>query len=476
MKKGALIFISLSLTVLCIAQETISDRELFDLMRQEMRQQFEQYRRENDLAYAAYLQQTWVEYQVMKGLEPYSRPKPDSILTAITQPSVNIESIIDSSVPQMLIPQTPQLVNRNTNSAGGISILDFKFYGIHINLKHHITPVPLQSLNPQHIIKTWLSFSTWEMVSFIAKLIDIKQDRNLNDWAFFELIREVANQMPQLEDGNMRILFRHYVLHKCGFFIRMGKTEESLVLLLPTGQTIYRRYFLREDDKQFYIFTDTERCMERPVSSVPLLEKPKERLLSLQIKEEISLGYNAYPVSRSYKEFVLNLTLNHDRINFFSNYPQTDFHIYINAKNDKAFEKVLLMQLYDQMKDQKPIEALQWLLHFTQSAFSYLSDQKQFGTEKYFFPEETFFYPYSDCDDRAILFSFLVRRLLRMDIVLLEYEDHLATAVYYDEEIPGKYISNDGKRYYICDPTYTHADIGQCMPRYDDIKPEIIKL
>ena len=45
------------------------------------------------------------------------------------------------------------------------------------------------------------------------------------------------------------------------------------------------------------------------------------------------------------------------------------------------------------------------------------------------FPEETINYPYSDCEDRSILFSYLVKNLLHLDIVGVKYNDHLATAI-----------------------------------------------
>ena len=76
------------------------------------------------------------------------------------------------------------------------------------------------------------------------------------------------------------------------------------------------------------------------------------------------------------------------------------------------------------------------------------------------FVDELFYYPYSDCEDRAVLYSYLVRTLMGLDVVLLEYPNHMATAVCFDENIDGDYITVSGKKYIICDPTYIGASIG----------------
>ena len=86
-----------------------------------------------------------------------------------------------------------------------------------------------------------------------------------------------------------------------------------------------------------------------------------------------------------------------------------------------------------------------------------------------FFCEENYYYPQNDCEDRSVLFAFLVRHLLRLDVVLVDYPGHIPTAVHFNENVPGTAIMNNGKRYVICDPTYIGASIGTEMPGF---KPE----
>ncbi|MBQ8221442.1 MAG: hypothetical protein IJZ31_09615, partial [Bacteroidaceae bacterium] len=56
---------------------------------------------------------------------------------------------------------------------------------------------------------------------------------------------------------------------------------------------------------------------------------------------------------------------------------------------------------------------------------------------------------------------------------LLHYPGHLATAVHFPETISGNYVSLNGQRYLVCDPTYIGADIGMAMPKFINSKVEV---
>ena len=68
-------------------------------------------------------------------------------------------------------------------------------------------------------------------------------------------------------------------------------------------------------------------------------------------------------------------------------------------------ENRILSSLAPFVQGRNEADAANILINFVQTAFQYQTDGQQFGYEKPFFVEELFYYPYSDCEDRAMLFS-----------------------------------------------------------------------
>lgn len=116
-------------------------------------------------------------------------------------------------------------------------------------------------------------------------------------------------------------------------------------------------------------------------------------------------------------------------------------------------------------------------MNFVQTSFDYATDPEQFGAERPLFGDESFYYPYNDCEDRSILYSILVKDLLGLDVVLLEFPGHLATAVHFTKPVSGDYLDIDGDAYTVCDPTYIGAPVGLMMPecRTQELKVVLLK-
>ena len=152
-------------------------------------------------------------------------------------------------------------------------------------------------------------------------------------------------------------------------------------------------------------------------------------------KLNFKYGSNSYELRIPYNKHV---------IDFFSSYPQMDIKHYFNVAINKQTKQSLLDQLHPLVTQLSQHEAVNFLLRFVQTGFDYKTDEQQFGSENYLFLEETIFYPSSDCEDRAILFSWLVENLLGLEVVGLDFPGHVATAVELDEPV-GSSIEHDGK-------------------------------
>lgn len=84
--------------------------------------------------------------------------------------------------------------------------------------------------------------------------------------------------------------------------------------------------------------------------------------------------------------------------------------------------------------------------------------------------------PIAICEDRALLFTRIVRDLLGLKCILIYYPGHLASAVCFNQQVTGDYILLNGSKFVVCDPTYIGAPVGLTMPNMDNKSANVIIL
>ena len=104
-------------------------------------------------------------------------------------------------------------------------------------------------------------------------------------------------------------------------------------------------------------------------------------------------------------------------------------------------------------------KGVDYLMRFTRYAFLYEDDDESYGKEKRLSPEETLFSKYSDCDDRAALFFYLVREIYDLPMIAMLYPTHITMAVQFDKPV-GRPIMYNGKAYSVCEPTPQKEDLN----------------
>jgi hypothetical protein len=154
----------------------------------------------------------------------------------------------------------------------------------------------------------------------------------------------------------------------------------------------------------------------------------------------------------------------------------TRWAVYANTPLDKSIKNTLYPSLKQAVEGMSERDAVNKILNFVQTAFVYEYDDEIWGHDRAFFAAETLHYPYADCEDRSILFSRLVRDLLGLDVVLLYYPGHLATAVAFSQDVHGDYLTYKNRKYIVCDPTYIGAPLGRTMPGMNNQEAQVIVL
>lgn len=431
------------------------------------------------------LKKNWEEFYSKQAPNPYVEPKPKvlpivknekKIIEKVASPLVKIKKTVLKKKPKSKpivkkeIPQIPY----------GFDRYSVKFYSQEIGfLIDTQSKFGLDKVSANSIRKFYSHFSKTKYKGLLEDIEKESLKLNLNDWAKYQLIYKLGMELYSNE--NLANLFSWFLLNELGFDSRIAYSNEEIYLLATIEHQLFQVSFITKNSKKYYILTPSGR--NSPTASMYTYqgEHPSSsKKLSFFMNKKISLTKNIEDKELSFKYYNVNYKIkasySKDLIDFYKTYPQSDFNVYFNSENSTSVSSSILEELKPLLVDKSELEAANFLLRFVQKAFKYRTDPKQFGYEKPLFVEETIFYPYSDCEDRSILFSYLVRSLLGLDVVGIHYEGHLATAVAFNSKVEGDSFTQDGRVYTIADPTYINANIGMTMKQYANTDFQVINL
>ena len=458
-----------------MAQNTNSDYQAF---RKGVLDSYGSFRKTVLKDYAEYLQGVWDEYEQFRGIKRDKAPKPVTAPKADVKPQdvTPVQSAPEvKPTVQPLPTDTPIPVKPIAPST--LPNMSFPFYGMKLSsiLCHVQTIVDIEH---QAIAKAWDIYrQDGVMKDVIRSLQSLAIAYGLNDWFTFELVRNYA-EATCMNPASKTVL-QHFLLVNMGYDVRIASCGGQLLLLVPFKQQVYERSYLVIDGKKYYTFYDdsTSKVQNVGVYTCRLPnETDKGRNIDLTIRGGnigIKTGV-AHRFSLSDGKITLQGSVNEGTMEAIRRYPQMDIPFYAMSTIDSNFHQSLLEQVNEQIRGCSEKEAVGRILHFVQYAFDYATDGEQHGYEKPYFIEENFYYPKNDCEDRAILFAFLVRNVLGLDVHLVQYPGHECTAVNFTtSQMNGDGYMYKGKTFYICDPTFIGASIGQCMPDYRNAKPVV---
>lgn len=333
----------------------------------------------------------------------------------------------------------------------------------------------LNGLNENAIADAYEALCNSDYKPLLADCAQIRKDLRLNDWGVFTLVRQVAD--TYCGTANESIVMQQFLLNEMGYKARMARkaTEDKMMLFVATDCSIYAHPYITLNGQNYYNLSgNNEQCQFYMCQK----DSPKAKnSVGMQLKEAPLFPGTVVSSTHQAKGSAARVTVDVPKalMDFYKDYPQCDYSVYFNTPVNAAMENRILSSLAPLVQGRNEADAANILINFVQTAFQYQTDGQQFGYEKPFFVEELFFYPYSDCEDRAMLFSYLVRKLLGLDVVLLDYPEHIATAVRFNGNVSGDYLMVNGRKYIVCDPTYIGASIGMTMPRYKTVSAKVLK-
>lgn len=414
---------------------------------------------EKDKLFNSYLDSEWKVYTSEKKFSLYKKAKPNGISPSNYRKARKIGPKVN-----IFINKSSKKIQKQKNIQSKKEI-EFDFFGTYIGFD---IPVGIQKSKfypyNQKGIKNFfniVSGSEYQLLIDYITRTSIKLD--LNDWGKYMLIENISKNI--FANQNDAKLFTWFIFNKLGYALRVGLSGKNIIVIYQSDKKIYETSYYKIGEKYFYaiaddridkVFTykqnypDSQKAFDLSLDKLPNFQK------ELKTKK-LSFNHNSNKYSIDYR-------YNQNLIDFMSTYPQADPETFFNAPLDIQSYEDIAGGLKKYIDAKHASTALNFVLNFVQKAFKYEVDSKHFGKQKMMFAEETLFYDKSDCEDRAILFSYLVKKLFNINVVGIKYSNHMATALYIP--IDGDSIKVHSKKFIIADPTYKNAIIGQSMSKY----------
>ncbi len=487
MKKGILIILLLCLSILMVKGQTLNDA--YNEFKQKVTKDYEDFRKKANKEYAAWMKKAWEWHDK---IEPVEKPKDDMKPPVIYEKEKQEEQKEEPKpLPHEEIAPVPEPEPQPKPIApireyeGDFKYIEFQFFGTNAKVRIPTNKTfKLQGKSESTMASAWETLSSNEYDNLIRDCLGIRISHQLCDWAYLQMLGEMSEAICG-KSTNEAVMLQGFVFCQSGYKARLGMTKDQrLHLLFKSDHLVFNLVGFKMDDGIYYL--------TKPISEEGLyicdIPYPEERPLSLWISQEQFFSERQSGqrfFSPSDNSVNIQVQINENLIKFYDTYPTSmvgedilsRWAMYANTPLSKKVKDQLYPQLKSVIsKTENKVAAADWLLYWVQTAFKYEYDDKVWGNDRAFFAEETLYYPYCDCEDRSILYSRLVRDLLGLNVLLVFYPGHLATAVEFNAPVKGDYINLNGRHFTICDPTYIDAPVGATMPDMDNQSAKVILL
>lgn len=494
----------------------------FEEFRKGLMENFNSFRNRILDHYADFLAGEWHEYESLEPLERYSEPKPSEIpsilefeteeadeqkkevMLSLGFENVDANKFDEKKDPALLnwMRGARSLYSASAAPAGetivGEDVRDklapgnivtgnglvanydgdiFNFYGMEFGLPKVNFEIENKIVNLSDFAVQWKKLESQNVGKKLVPGIQaVQKSSGLSDYLVFEMIMAYADhKFPEANDA-AKMAFAHYILCQMEFGARLAvSVEGDPYMLLPFEEPVYGCGAVNLD-RRYYVFSAPGRpFVKRSGFYTPDLPTDASFGKSLGLRlAELRLPMNPYHFSFEHAGLKIEGDMNQNIIPMLYRYPQMHTKGFAESTITPELRDEVVRQVKDQLKDQDPLKAADKLLALLQYGFSYKTDDNYHGFEKPYFFEEILFYPHSDCEDRAIFYSYLLWNALGIETDLIAYPNHEATAIKAEKVWGGfEHYKKGQDKFFISDPTFQGAPTGSCMPQCKDVLPTI---
>lgn len=517
--------------------ENAKAQEGFEEWKENYLNEFEEFQNEYDKQFHEMLQKEWKEFDIELSPDFYEKPKPNTIpriekeekpdSADTVEPAESRKEIEEEKEKQETAKSTKpkaeqkeekeaekgeetkekednRTVDKKERSPSGPSAgiaptfePEVKKAEVHTkNLSYFDTPIRYKyyaayetrldrPVDKKAISDFWKHLSTKDYPSFLEQIEQVRSELSLNDYGYAQLLENIGEQIYG-ENTHEATLFTWFMLTQSDFGTRIAYNKDNVYLLIKTTPGVFKTTYFTINGSKYYGLSFSESHSQLP-SKLYTYEgdypKSEEKELNLYFTQLPTLPekHQSRTLEFTYdgNTHTIEVPVDQQMIDYFKIYPKANLELYFTSRMEGETHNQLLSQLRPIVEGKSNLEKTNILLRFVQEAFEYQTDQEQFNTEKKMFPSETLYYPASDCDDRSILFAYLLDELTDLEYVVVRYPGHLTPAVHFPSDPPAgdrveAPLTYNGKSYYVTDPTYVGADAGMVMTKYQNVQPKEI--
>ena len=456
--------------------------EEFENFRRVAHTEYASFRAECNKKYADFIRNAWQWYEAETPMSsPDDKtpvpPRPyngEEQVPVVVNP-IDVEPIVVEPQPKPLEPirEVPAPYDE---------YFEFGFYGVTGKVRlPKLAKSIIKDTSPESLADGWERLCHDDMNNAIRDCLETRIRYNLCDWAYLMFLNKLAQQY--CDNHNGATLLTAFLYCQSGYQMRLAVDGSKLILLYGSRHQIFDMGYFNVDGVCFYPLGEPSNSIsicgaafegETPMSLII----DNEQLLGVEMSEERTI------TAERNKDMSIVSYVPKKLVEFYNTYPtsaldgnpMTRWAMYANTPLAQKTKDKLYPSLRKYIAERNKLQAAEVLLNWVQTGFVYGYDDKIWGHDRAFFAEETLYYPYCDCEDRSILFSRLIRDLLDLDVALIYYPGHLATAVCFEQEVSGDAMIIGGRKFIVCDPTYIGAPVGAQMPDLEYDKSQAIIL
>lgn len=498
MRLSILVVAALSVGTATAQQHPTSDYDEFlrkgqsryEAFRQEGERKYESFRDSANAAYEDFMRKPWkpIKFNPPKPKPRIKEPKPDPVTIKdedIQRRKSNVVKIDTVVKPQPKPKPMPPEPIKPKPTPTPVKKLKIAFYGTPIEVSDAgLAGFHLNGASEASFADGWNKMRNSGIDNLIADCLSARDTHQLPDWGYIKLLDKAA-ALYATPSTNEHALIHGYMLHQSGFKVRYAiDGNNRLHMLFGTDGIIYGCSGYVIDGTSFYAYTEPTTTM----ACLCAFDYPKSKNMRLQIDKAPLLDYAAATprkmTAHFHPELTVNITVNRNLCDFYTDYPNASpdkspyskWAIHGNTPASREVREQLYPSLREAVKGKTQLQAVTILLNLAET-FPYGYDDQIWGHDRAFWMDESWNYPYSDCEDHAINFTRMVRDIIGLDAVLIFYPGHLSAAIAFIGEQPsGDYVVYAGKKYTVCDATCQYGPVGYTAGGYDNSQAILIPL